>query len=67
MEVCEKLRQQYPMCDLPIIMVSAKTRPEQIAEGLSKGANDYMTKPVNKQELLARIHVHLMVCQMCKV
>eukprot|EP00026_Physarum_polycephalum_P000057 Phypoly_transcript_00057.p1 GENE.Phypoly_transcript_00057~~Phypoly_transcript_00057.p1 ORF type:complete len:2589 (+),score=470.61 Phypoly_transcript_00057:138-7904(+) len=67
LEVCEKLRQQYPMCDLPIIMVSAKTRPEQIAEGLSKGANDYMTKPVNKQELLARIRVHLMVCEMCKV
>jgi CheY-like chemotaxis protein len=36
LEVCEKLRQYYPMCDLPIIMVSAKTHPEHIAEGLSK-------------------------------
>ena len=36
LEVCEKLRQYYPMCDLPIIMVSAKSQPDQIAEGLSK-------------------------------
>lgn len=55
------------MCDLPIIMVSAKNRPENIVEGLSRGANDYVSKPVNKNELLARIRAQLMICHSCRM
>lgn len=32
LEVCEKIREKFPMCDLPVIMVSAKGKPENIAE-----------------------------------
>jgi CheY-like chemotaxis protein len=32
LEVCEKIREKFPMCDLPVIMVSARSKPENIAE-----------------------------------
>lgn len=32
LEVCEIIRQKFPLCDLPVIMVSAKGNPENIAE-----------------------------------
>jgi DNA-binding response OmpR family regulator/signal transduction histidine kinase len=67
LEVCERVREKYPACDLPIIMVSAKNKPENIVEGLSKGANDYIGKPINKHELLARIQAQLMICHTCKL
>lgn len=67
LEVCERVREKYPACDLPIIMVSAKNKPENIVEGLSKGANDYIGKPINKHELLARIRAQLMICHTCKL
>lgn len=67
LEVCEELRRQFPvMCEFPIVMVSAKSRPEHILEGLSKGANDYITKPVDRLELMARIRTHLRLCEICK-
>ena len=36
-------------------------------QGLSKGANDYITKPVNKSELLARIRLQISICLLCKM
>jgi len=32
LEVCERIREKFPMCDLPVIMVSARGKPENIAE-----------------------------------
>jgi DNA-binding response OmpR family regulator len=61
------VREKFPMCDLPIIMVSAKSSPRHIVEGLSKGANDYMAKPINRDELLARIRAQLMICHTCRM
>ncbi len=54
-EVCEKLREKYPPDKLPVVMLTAKNRAEDLAAGLKSGANDYLTKPFNKTELLARI------------
>jgi len=39
----------------PIFMVSAYNRPDQIIEGLKSGADDYLTKPFNYDELLVRV------------
>jgi len=39
----------------PILMVSAYNKPEQIIEGLKSGADDYLTKPFNYDELLVRV------------
>ncbi len=45
--------------DTPIIVISAKISPSDKVNALSLGANDYLTKPFNKDELLARINVQL--------
>ncbi|MBE9040138.1 response regulator, partial [Oscillatoriales cyanobacterium LEGE 11467] len=58
-EVCHRLREQFPASELPILLVTAKNQVADVVEGLSAGANDYLTKPVNKQELLARLKTHL--------
>ncbi|MCP4295283.1 MAG: PAS domain S-box protein, partial [Proteobacteria bacterium] len=54
-EGCERLRAKFPADKLPVVMLTAKNRAEDLAAGLKSGANDYLTKPFNKTELLARI------------
>ncbi|MBU2551433.1 MAG: PAS domain S-box protein [Proteobacteria bacterium] len=54
-EVCKRLREKYPPDQLPVVMVTAKDRVEDLVAGLEAGANDYLTKPFSKSELLARI------------
>lgn len=43
--------------DVPIIVISAKISPEDKVNALLNGANDYLTKPFNTNELLARIKI----------
>ena len=45
--------------DLPILMVSAKQRPEERRQGFLVGTDDYMTKPVDEEEMLLRIRALL--------
>ncbi len=47
--------------DIPIIVISAKVSPDSKVQALLNGANDYLTKPFNKDELLARIKVQLRI------
>lgn len=58
-EVCEQLRKKHLPSELPIIMVTAKDQLPDIVQGLSLGANDYLSKPFHKEELLARMHTQL--------
>ncbi len=58
-EVCQKLREKYLHSELPILMLTAKNQVTDLVDGLSSGANDYLSKPFSKQELLARIKTHL--------
>ena len=51
-EVLGKIRKQYA---LPVIMLTAKNSPSDKVSGLGIGADDYVTKPFNMEELLARI------------
>lgn len=62
-EVCERIRETHLATELPIIMVTAKTRSEDLVTGLNLGANDYIAKPFSKKELLARIQTHLGLLQ----
>ncbi|MGK7925035.1 MAG: ATP-binding protein, partial [Spirulina sp.] len=63
-EVLQILRQKYPADRLPIVLLSARDRTQDIVTGLELGANDYLTKPINKDELLARIQTHLQIRQL---
>lgn len=54
-EVCKTLVNDSRTSDIPIILVTAKTDAEDIKEGLDAGAFDYIKKPINKIELLARV------------
>lgn len=54
-EVCRKIRRRKKYKYTYIILLSAKDRKQDIIAGLSSGADDYMTKPVNFLELRARL------------
>jgi len=54
-EVAKSLRKRFSMFDLPIMMLTAKNRIEDMVAGFTSGANDYLTKPFDKNELLARV------------
>lgn len=52
---CRQIKQSDQLRDIPVIMVTAKTDIENLKEAFSAGAMDYITKPVNRIELLARV------------
>jgi len=54
-EVCKTLRNDSATKDYPIIMLTAKGEDRDKIEGLSLGADDYITKPYNAEELILRI------------
>ena len=51
-ELCQKIRR---FSDVPIIMLTARDQREDIIKGLQLGADDYITKPFNEDELIARM------------
>ncbi|MEP7167235.1 MAG: response regulator transcription factor [Candidatus Woesebacteria bacterium] len=55
--VCLEIKKLFPR--LPIIILTAKDEPRDIVTGLGLGADDYVTKPFNTDELLARIKTRL--------
>ena len=55
-EVCKTLRNDTTTKDYPIIMLTAKGDDRDKIEGLSLGADDYITKPYNAEELILRIN-----------
>jgi PAS domain S-box-containing protein len=58
-EVCRNIRKEYSIYDLPVILLTAKNHTTDIVTGLKLGANDYLAKPFNKDELLARVQTLL--------
>ena len=57
----KKLRERYRAIELPIIMVTAKDRSEDVATALKLGANDYLKKPIDFPFALARISTQLLL------
>ncbi len=55
-EVCARVRAES---GVPIIMLTAKGEPADVVEGLESGADDYVVKPFNPKELVARIRTRL--------
>src|SRR5699024_808241 len=55
-EVTAKLREQFTLIDLPILMLTAKTQLQDKLIAFEAGANDYLAKPCDQEELLTRVH-----------
>ncbi|MCH4553481.1 tetratricopeptide repeat protein [Aestuariibaculum lutulentum] len=58
-EVCEMIRKDFSASELPIVLLTAKNRVSDLVAGFNVGANDYLTKPFSKNELLSRIRTHV--------
>ena len=55
-ELIEKIRDRDLWKDVPIMMLTSKTQEHDIVRALDNGANDYVVKPFQSQELIARVH-----------
>ncbi len=58
-EVCSEVRKTYSLDQLPIIILTAKNQISDLVSGFASGANDFLTKPFSRSELLCRIRTHL--------
>jgi DNA-binding response OmpR family regulator len=56
--VCKKLKENPKTKSIPVIFLTAKTDQESIVEGFKYGGIDYITKPFNEAELIARVKTH---------
>lgn len=54
-EVCEMIRLDPEYCDVKIVFLTARRSKAEIARGLALGANAYITKPFNNDQLIARV------------
>jgi signal transduction histidine kinase len=58
-EVCRQIKEMERSRDVPVIFLTAKTDDEAIGKGFKMGGVDYLTKPFNPTELIARVKTHL--------
>ncbi len=57
-ECLRRIRERFPIGELPVIMVTAEVERERIVSAFRAGANDYVTKPIDREITLARIETH---------
>lgn len=58
-EVCRILRKKFPLFELPVLMLTARSQPGDLVAGFQAGANDYVIKPVDGNDLRARVQTLL--------
>ncbi len=56
---CRQLKEDDRFSELPIIFLTAKTETKDLVEGFQAGGVDYITKPFQKEELIARVNNHI--------
>lgn len=54
-ELCRKIRENKSLFELPVLMLTAKAATKDVVLGFEAGANDYLPKPFEAEELLARV------------
>lgn len=65
-ETCQRLKEQESTRDIPVIFMTALSDPVDKIKGLSLGAVDYITKPFQQEEVLARVNTHLRIRHLTK-
>lgn len=58
-EVCEKIRLSYSLKELPVIFLTAKSQLKDMERGYDSGANDFLYKPVVREEFIAKVKMQL--------
>ncbi len=58
-EVCKRLKNNPRSAEIPVIFLTAKTETEDVVKGFQMGAVDFVSKPFNSSELLARVNTHV--------
>ncbi len=58
-EVCRRLKEVPETKDIPVLFLTGSTGSDAVVKGFNAGAVDYITKPFNGEELLARVRTHL--------
>ena len=58
-ETCQHIKASTKWREIPLIFLTSKNEPTDIVRGFELGAVDYVAKPFNAHELLARVHTHL--------
>lgn len=58
-QVCEKLKSDPETKDIPIVMVTTKGEPEMVEQAFKAGCDDYITKPLDKMELLSKVNTYI--------
>ncbi len=65
-ETCMRLRALRPVETLPILFLTAKHFNDDLVRGFVAGGNDFLTKPIAKNELLSRVNTHLRLLQITR-
>lgn len=60
-EVCRTIRSEYTLAELPVLIVTVKNKTDDIVMALECGANDYLAKPFDSKELIARVNTLIMM------
>jgi len=58
-EACRRIRGEVSIKDTPIIMVTTRGEVQNVESGFESGCNDYVTKPINGAELMAKLKTYL--------
>ncbi|HEY8151454.1 MAG TPA: response regulator [Vicinamibacteria bacterium] len=58
-EACRELKRREDTKGIPVILVTTRGEGENVEAGFQSGCNDYVTKPINAQELLTKVRDHM--------
>lgn len=58
-ETCRRIKADNASCDIPVLFMTALSDSEHVVQGFAAGGIDYVTKPINTEEVLARVASHL--------
>jgi two-component system, sensor histidine kinase and response regulator len=65
-ETCRKLKAREDTRNIPVIFITARVEPEDVIQGFKEGGVDYIIKPFNHREVMARVQTHLKIQQLIK-